>query len=146
MENVQNAVVIETTENLVNSFKVTIKNGNNAISFQLENAVGNVIDTSAVELLSNEIVSELTNLNETNNRLKEIGYKGNFFRFTTARKCVMTIEMTVKNSSNMTLIKNLEFSFGKIAKLREDVRERALFIILGGQIVTNNNNLLIEKC
>ena len=141
--NVENAVLIKN-ENVKNSFKVSVKNGSNLISFKLQNVVGSDISTTDIQMLSTQIISELSNLNDTNNRLKELGYKGNFFSFTTGRKCILAVEVLTENE-NFTLVKNLQFSFGKIAKLQSDFRELALHAILGGTINTNNNGLLIDK-
>jgi len=122
-----------------NSFKISVKNGSNVISFELKNAQTNSVVESA-NLLSSEIICELQNLNDTNTRLKSIGYKGNFFKFTLGRKCILTIESIVENE-NTTFIKSLEFSFGKLEKLENP--ELGLNIILRGALVANRNSLQI---
>lgn len=122
-----------------NSFKISVKNGSNVISFELKNAKTNSVVESA-NLLSSEIICELQNLNDTNVRLKSIGYKGNFFKFTLGRKCILTIESIIENE-NTTFIKSLEFSFGKLEKLENP--ELGLNIILQGAINANRNSLQI---
>jgi hypothetical protein len=122
-----------------NSFKISVKNGSNVISFELKNVVGDEITTNDVLLLSTEIVNELQNLNDTNTRLKSIGYKGNFFKFTLGRKCILSVEI-VTELETLSLTKNLEFSFGKLSELRDPIE--GLHIVLGGSI---NKRALISK-
>lgn len=124
------------------SFKITVKNGVNLISFKLTDAIGGLIGTEEVQILSDAIISELANLYDANTRIKELGYKGNFFKFTTGRKCILAVEVTTEEG-NLTLVKNLEFSFGKIANL--EFRDEILYRILATNIRANDNDLLIEK-
>ena len=123
----------------VTTYKITVKNGNNLISFQLNNKIDEN-NVATAKRLSNEIICELQNLNDTNSRLKLIGYKGNFFKFIAGRKCILSIEKTTINET-CTLIKNLEFSFNKLEKLENP--ELGLNIIFEGALYTNRNNLSI---
>jgi hypothetical protein len=117
------------------NFRISVNNGVNRILFELKDLECEVIDKEAVWLLSNSILNELDNLNNTNKELKELGYKGNFFKFTLGRKCVLSIE-AVTETENFTLIKNLEFSFGKLANLNDP--EKGLRVILGATVNANN--------
>ena len=119
-----------------NSFKISVKNGSNVISFELKNVIGEQINTEEVFLVANEITSELQTLVNTNNRLKELGYKGNFFKFTLGRKCVLSIEV-VTELETVTLIKNLEFSFGQLAKLESPID--GLHAIIAGTLIKKSN-------
>jgi hypothetical protein len=117
------------------TFRISVNNGVNKISFELKNLECETIDKEAVWLLSNSILTELDNLNNTNKELKQLGYKGNFFKFTLGRKCVLSIE-AITETENFTLIKNLEFSFGKLANLNDP--EKGLRVILGATVNANN--------
>ena len=121
-----------------NSFKISVKNGVNLISFEVKNV--ECEGKEAIEFLSSEILLELQNLNNTNTKLKTLGYKGNFFKFTLGRKCVLSIEATTETES-LTLVKSLEFSFGKLEQLSDP--EAGLNIILGATVNRNNNNVQI---
>jgi hypothetical protein len=117
------------------NFRIAVNNGVNRISFELKDLECETIDKEAVWLLSNIILNELYNLNNTNKELKELGYKGNFFKFTLGRKCVLSIE-AVTETENFTLIKNLEFSFGKLSNLNDP--EKGLRVILSATVNANN--------
>lgn len=121
-----------------NSFKISVKNGANLISFEVKNV--ECEGKEAIEFLSSETLLELKNLNDTNVKLKTLGYKGNFFKFTLGRKCILTIEATTENE-NFTLVKSLEFSFGKLEQLSDP--EQGLITILGATVNRNNNNVQI---
>lgn len=121
-----------------NSFKISVKNGSNLISFEVKNV--ECEGKEAIEFLSSEILLELQNLNNTNVKLKTLGYKGNFFKFTLGRKCILSIEASIENE-NFTFVKSLEFSFGKLEQLSDP--ERGLIIILGATVNRNNNNVQI---
>ena len=121
-----------------NSFKISVKNGSNLISFEIKNV--ECEGAKAIELLSSEILLELENLNNTNTKLKTLGYKGNFFKFTLGRKCVLSIEAVTENE-NFTLIKSMMFSFGKLEQLSDP--EEGLKVILAGTVNRNNNNVQI---
>lgn len=121
-----------------NSFKITVKNGSNVISFEVKNV--EFEGKEAIEFLSSEILLELQNLNNTNVKLKTLGYKGNFFKFTLGRKCILSIEATTENE-NFTFVKSLEFSFGKLEQLSNP--EAGLIVILGATVNRNNNNVQI---
>lgn len=121
-----------------NSFKITVKNGVNLISFEVKTNENSLF--KSIEPLSTEIMCELENLNNTNTKLKNLGYKGNFFKFTTGRKCILSIEATIENE-NTTIIKSLEFSFSKLEKLSNP--EEGLITILEGSFNRNRNNVQI---
>ena len=121
-----------------NSFKITVKNGANVISFEVKNV--ECEGKEAIEFLSSEILLELQNLNNTNVKLKTLGYKGNFFKFTLGRKCILSIEASTENE-NFTFVKSLEFSFGKLEQLGDP--EQGLRVILGATVNRNNNNVQI---
>lgn len=127
-------------ENATTNFKVSVKNGVNLISFEIKNVEceGN----KAVQFLASEIICELENLHNTNVKLKSLGYKGNFFKFTTGRKCILSIEAT-KETENFTFVKRLDFSFGKLEQLTSP--EDGLICILGASVNANRNNVLIGK-
>lgn len=124
------------------TLKITVQNGVNLVSFTVktEKTLVELGVVNSANLLSNEIICELQNLNDTNNELKKLGYKGNFFKFTLGRKCILSIEAT-NETENFTFIKNLEFSFGKLDKLSNP--ETGLNVILRGVIMTNRNNVQI---
>lgn len=124
------------------TLKITVQNGVNLVSFTVktEKSLVELGVVNSANLLSNEIICELQNLNDTNNELKKLGYKGNFFKFTLGRKCILSIEAT-NETENFTFIKNLEFSFGKLDKLSNP--ESGLNVILRGVIVSNRNNVQI---
>lgn len=134
---VENAVVVV---NPTTSFKVSVKNGTNLVSFEIKNV--ECEGTKAVEFLASEIICELENLHNTNVKLKALGYKGNFFSFTTGRKCILSIEAT-KETENFTFVKRLDFSFGKLEQLVSP--EDGLICILGASVNANRNNVLIGK-
>lgn len=117
------------------SFKISVKNGSNLISFELKNIESEAIDKEVVFVLSSEILNELENLNNTNTKLKELGYKGNFFKFTLGRKCILSVEAMTENE-NFTLVKSLEFSFGKLERLSDP--EAGLRTILGATVNRRN--------
>jgi hypothetical protein len=121
-----------------NSFKISVKNGVNIISFEIKNV--ECEGKEAIEFLSSEIILELKNLNDTNAKLKILGYKGNFFKFTLGRKCILSIESSTENE-NFTFVKSLEFSFGKLQQLIDP--EQGLIAILGATVNRNNNNVQI---
>jgi len=121
-----------------NSFKISVKNGVNLISFEIKNV--ECEGKKAIEFLSSEILLELKNLNDTNVKLKTLGYKGNFFKFTLGRKCILSIEASTE-TENFTFVKSLEFSFGKLEQLSDP--EQGLQIILGATVNRNNNNVQI---
>jgi hypothetical protein len=121
-----------------NSFKISVKNGKNTISFELKNIETESIDKEAIFVLSSEIISELENLNNTNTKLKTLGYKGNFFKFTLGRKCILSVE-AITETENFTLVKSLEFSFGKLEQLSDP--EAGLRVILGATV--NRRNTLV---
>lgn len=121
-----------------NSFKISVKNGSNLISFEIKNV--ECEGAKAIELLSSEILLELENLNNTNTKLKALGYKGNFFKFTLGRKCILSIESVTENE-NFTLVKSMMFSFGKLEQLSDP--EEGLKVILAGTVNRNNNNVQI---
>jgi hypothetical protein len=121
-----------------NSFKITVKNGLNVISFEVKNV--KYEGKEAIQFLSSEILLELQNLNDTNVKLKTLGYKGNFFKFTLGRKCILSIEANTE-TENFTFVKSLEFSFGKLEQLSDP--EKGLQIILGATVNRNNNNVQI---
>ena len=121
-----------------NSFKISVKNGANLISFEVKNV--QCEGKEAIEFLSGEILLELQNLNDTNVKLKTLGYKGNFFKFTLGRKCILSIE-AITETENFTFVKSLEFSFGKLELLSDP--EKGLQIILGATVNRNNNNVQI---
>jgi hypothetical protein len=123
---------------MANSFKITVKNGTNLISFEVKTNEKSLF--KSIEPLSTEIMCELENLNNTNTKLKNLGYKGNFFKFTTGRKCILSIEATIENE-NTTFIKSLEFSFSKLEKLTSP--EDGLIAILEGSFNRNRNNVQI---
>jgi hypothetical protein len=114
-----------------NSIKISVKNGANVISFELSNVIGETIETETVTMLATEVINELSNLYNTNEKLKAIGYKGNFFKFTKGRKCVLSIDV-ITETENFTLTKGIEFSFGKLHLLDSPID--GLHIILAGSI------------
>lgn len=114
-----------------NSVKISVKNGKNTISFELKNSIGEAIETETVTMLANEVINELSNLYNTNEKLKAIGYKGNFFKFTKGRKCILAIDV-ITETENFTLTKGIEFSFGKLHLLENP--SDGLHIILAGSI------------
>lgn len=120
------------------TFKISVKNGTNLISFEVKTNETSLL--KSIEPLSNEIICELENLNNTNTKLKNLGYKGNFFKFTTGRKCILSIE-AITETENLTFIKSLEFSFNKLEKLTDP--EEGLMIILEGSFNKNRNNVQI---
>ena len=117
------------------SFKISVKNGTNIISFELKNIETDGIDKETIFVLSSEIISELENLNNANTKLKALGYKGNFFKFTLGRKCILSVE-AITESENFTLVKSLEFSFGKLEQLSDP--EAGLRCILGATVNRRN--------
>ena len=120
------------------SFRISVKNGANLISFEVKNV--ECEGREAIEFLSSEILLELQNLNDTNVKLKTLGYKGNFFKFTLGRKCILSIEASTE-TENFTFVKSMEFSFGKLEQLSDP--EQGLQIILGATVNRNNNNVQI---
>ena len=134
--NVENAVVVEKTT----SFKVSVINGTNVISFEVKDV--KCEGAQAVEFLATEVILELENLHNTNVKLKSLGYKGNFFSFTTGRKCILSIEAK-KETENFTFAKKLEFSFAKLEQLTDPID--GLNCILGATVNRERNNVLIGK-
>lgn len=134
----ENVVVITETKVVSTNFKVSVKNGANLVSFEVKNV--ECEGREAIEFLSSEILLELQNLNNTNVKLKTLGYKGNFFKFTLGRKCILSIEATTENE-NFIFVKSLEFSFGKLEQLSDP--DKGLQIILGATVNRNNNNVQI---
>lgn len=124
-----------------NSIKISVKNGTNVISFELKDVVGDTVETETVTILANEVINELSNLYNTNEKLKSIGYKGNFFKFTKGRKCILAIDV-ITETENFTLTKGIEFSFGKL-RLLENPSD-GLHIILAGSI--NKRALIAKVC
>lgn len=122
------------------TFKITVKNGMNLISFEVKTTEKTSVNF--IEYLSNMVVFELANLNDANVRLKSLGYKGNFFSFTTGRKCILSIETTT-NDENFQFVKNIEFSFNKLAKLTSPTE--GLTIVLETASNSFKSGLLIEK-
>lgn len=63
---------------MTNSFKISVKNGANLVSFELKNV--ECEGKLAMEFIASEIICELENINNT--KLRSLGYKGNFFKLT----------------------------------------------------------------
>ena len=134
--NVENAVVVEKTT----SFKVSVINGTNVISFEVKDVKCEGVQ--AVEFLASEIICELENLHNTNAKWRKLGYKGNFFKFTLGRKCILSIQATTE-TDNFTFAKKLDFSFGKLEQLTDPIE--GLTCILGATVNRERNNVLIGK-
>lgn len=135
---VENAVVVETV--VTTDYKVSVKNGSNLISFEVKGVISEGV--KAVEFLASEVIIELENLHNTNVKLKNLGYKGNFFSFTTGRKCILSIEAK-KETKNFTFAKKLEFSFSKLEQLSDPID--GLKYILSATVNRNRNNVVIDK-
>lgn len=133
------AIVIKTAKV---SFKVIVINGNNKISFEIKDKELNKNET--LDFLTNEIIDELQNLHDANEKMKSLGYKGNFFSFTKTRKCILSVESKKETEEGFTFIKNLQFSFGKLLELT-DPSEGLKTVIKAAQF-KQTNNILIEKC
>lgn len=139
-ENVEVENVVVENIAVTTDYKVTVKNGSNLISFEVKNVVNE--GAKAVEFLATEVILELENLHNTNVKLKSLGYKGNFFSFTTGRKCILSIEAK-KETENFTFAKKLEFSFAKLEQLTDPID--GLNCILGATVNRERNNVLIGK-
>ena len=122
------------------SFKISVKNGTNLISFEVKNVT--VEGNEALEFLASEVLCELENLHNTNQKLKNLGYKGNFFSFSSGRKCILAIEAKTE-TENFEFLKTFEFSFNKLLHLTDP--EEGLSTILKANRLRANNNTVFNK-
>lgn len=128
---------IKKTEDKVSEYKVQITNGSNKISFKIKNTNEENNLNKKSKFISNIIISELKNLYDANENLKNLGYKGNYFGFTINRDCILNIF-----SNNEIFIKNIKFSFKKILDIEKNGQGLGLEYLskLISKSLSNHNN------
>ena len=128
-------------KNKMKTLKLTVSNGKTQLFFNVVLKNGGIEEN--LDFIQDYLYIGLLNIVEKQNRLKQLGAKGNFFGLSTSLKNIVTLSLIDDVSEDVQTITGIKFNLNSLLKLSDP--KEAFNIIFGSQIELIEDGITIQN-
>jgi hypothetical protein len=122
------------------TLKLTVSNGRTQLFFNVVLKNGGIEDN--LEFIQDYLYNGLINIIQKQNRLRELGAKGNFFGLSTSLKNIVSLSLIDDVNDDVQTVTGIKFNLNSLLKLSEP--KEAFNIIFGSQIELIEDGITIQ--